>query len=397
MWCVMTLLVLAIAGSATAGDPPPVVPPEAVGMSSERLRRLDALVEEAIANQDIPGAVLLVARKGKVVWRKAYGRSQLVPSVEPMRVDGIFDLASITKPVATASAVMLLVEEGRLRLQDPVRLHIPEFSPYVDPEGRTAEDARIFHLLTHTSGLPAYINADTAAAVLGRPCTREDLARYIARLPKIAAPGKVFRYSCLGFITLAAIVERVSGRPFDQFARERLFEPLGMRDTGFVPPPEKLHRVVPTEVVDGKPLRGVVHDPLARLQNGVSGNAGLFSTADDLLRFSLMLLNEGELDGVRLFSPLSVRAMTSVYPAVAFAGRGLGWDIASDYSSNGGDLFPPSGFGHTGYTGTSLWIDKQTQTVVILLANRVHPVDDGSVVRLRSLVANVVASAIVKP
>jgi CubicO group peptidase (beta-lactamase class C family) len=397
MWWIVMLVGLTAATASCHGMPLPVVRPETVGMSSERLRQVDGLIQQAIANQDIPGAVLLVARKDKVVWRKAYGNSQLVPTVEPMREDAIFDLASITKPVATASAVMLLVERGQIRLNDPVRLYIPEFTRYVGPSNKPSEDARIYHLLTHTSGLPPYTNADTAAAVLGRPCDPEQLALYIARLPKIAPPGKEFHYSCLGFITLAAIVKRVTGEPFERFVRENLFEPLGMRDTGFLPPKEKLDRVVPTEVIEGKPLRGVVHDPLARLQGGVSGNAGLFSTADDLLRFSLMLLHEGELDGVRIFSPLTVRTMTSVYPEVAFAGRGLGWDVASDYSSNGGELFPSSGFGHTGYTGTSLWIDRETQTVVILLANRVHPVDDGSVVRLRSQIANVVAGAIIEP
>lgn len=395
----MRLLFLGLLGAVLAAGcqrawPPPVVRPEAVGMSSQKLQRVDAVIEEAIANQDIPGAVLLVARRGKVVWRKAYGNSQIVPEVRPMRVDAIFDLASITKPVATASSIMLLVERGQLRLLDPVRKFVPEFSRYVDESGREADDARIYHLLTHTSGLQPYTNADTAAAVLGRPCSTDSLVRYIARLPKIAPPGKEFHYSCLGYITLAHIVKQVTGLPLDVFARENIFEPLGMHDTGYCPPEEKLDRVVPTEVIEGRPLRGVVHDPLARLQGGVSGNAGLFSTADDLLRFAWMLLNGGELDGVRIFGPLTVEKMTSIYEPLAFAGRGLGWDVASAYSSNGGDLFPPSGFGHTGYTGTSIWIDKDTQTVVILLANRVHPVDDGSVIRLRSLVANIVAGSI---
>ena len=267
----------------------------------------------------------------------------------------------------------------------------------MDDSGRVAEDARIYHLLTHTSGLPPYTNADTAAALLGRPCDTDSLVAYIARLPKIAPPGKEFHYSCLGYITLAAIVKKVSGKPINEFAQEHLFEPLGMHDTGYLPHPRDRSRLVPTEVIDGEPLVGVVHDPLARLQGGVSGNAGLFSTADDLLRFARMLLNGGELDGVRIFGPLTVAKMTSVYPRVAFSGRGLGWDVSSAYSSNGGDLFPPSGFGHTGYTGTSIWVDRDTRTIVILLTNRVHPYDEGSVVRLRSLVANIVAASIVQP
>ena len=367
------------------------------GISMERLARVDEPIREAIAEGTIPGAVLLVARDGKVLLRKAYGYMELVPERRPMRVDAIFDLASITKPVATASSVMLLVEQGKIRLFDFVKDYVPGFVPFVDDSGRVAEDARIYHLLTHTSGLPPYTNADTAAALLGRPCDTDSLVAYIARLPKIAPPGEEFHYSCLGYITLAAIVKKVSGKPINEFAREHLFEPLGMHDTGYLPHPRDRSRLVPTEVIDGEPLVGVVHDPLARLQGGVSGNAGLFSTADDLLRFARMLLNGGELDGVRIFSPLTVAKMTSVYPRVAFSGRGLGWDVSSAYSSNGGDLFPPSGFGHTGYTGTSIWVDRDTRTIVILLTNRVHPHDEGSVVRLRSLVANIVAASIVQP
>ena len=361
----------------------------------ERLQRVDEPIQEAIDKGEIPGAVLLVARDGHVLLRKAYGYMQLVPVKRPMRVDAVFDLASITKPVATASSVMLLVEQGKIRLLDPVKDYVPGFVPFVDDSGRVAEDARIYHLLTHTSGLPPYTNADTAAALLGRPCDTDSLVAYIARLPKIAPPGVEFHYSCLGYITLAAIVKKVSGQPINEFAKQHLFEPLGMHDTGYLPGPELRDRLVPTEVVDGAPLAGQVHDPLAHLQGGVSGNAGLFSTADDLLKFARMLLNGGELNGVRIFSPLTVQRMTTLYPRVAFAGRGLGWDVSSAYSSNGGDLFPPSGFGHTGYTGTSIWVDRDTHTIVILLTNRVHPYDRGSVVRLRSLVANIVAAAVV--
>jgi len=365
------------------------------GISMERLQRVDEPIQQAIDSGEIPGAVLLVARDQHILLRKAYGYMQLVPVKRPMRVDAIFDLASITKPVATASSVMLLVEQGKIRLLDPVKDYVPGFVPFVDDSGRVAEDARIYHLLTHTSGLPPYTNADTAAALLGRPCETDSLVAYIARLPKIAPPGTEFHYSCLGYITLAGIVKKVTGQPINEFAKQHLFEPLGMHDTGYLPGPEKLDRVVPTEMVNGEPLVGRVHDPLARLQGGVSGNAGLFSTADDLLKFARMLLNGGELDGVRVFSPLTVERMTTLYPRVAFAGRGLGWDVSSAYASNGGDLFPPSGFGHTGYTGTSIWVDRDTRTIVILLTNRVHPYDRGSVVRLRSLVANVVAAAVV--
>ncbi|MDZ7413179.1 MAG: beta-lactamase family protein [candidate division KSB1 bacterium] len=370
--------------------------PEQVGMSAAQLALADSLVLQAIRNQEIPGAVLLVMRHGRVVVHKAFGNCQLVPVPRPMSEDMIFDLASITKPVATATSVMILVEQGKLRLEDKVKLFVPSFTPYIDEHGASGEDACIWHLLTHTSGLPPYTNADSVAKRYGSPCRTDSLVAYISRLKKLNPPGKAFHYSCLGFITLAHIVHKVSGHPLDEFARTHIFEPLGMRSTTFCPDSTLLPRVVPTEVVQGAPLCGVVHDPLARLQGGVSGNAGLFSSAEDLAVFAQMMLSEGEYGGRRILSPLAVRLMTSVYPKVAEMGRGLGWDVRSVYASNAGDLFP-GGYGHTGYTGTSIWIDPTTDTVVILLTNRVHPKDVGSVVRLRSLVANVVAGAIVSP
>ncbi|MGQ9854933.1 MAG: serine hydrolase domain-containing protein [Candidatus Oleimicrobiaceae bacterium] len=365
-------------------------------MSSERLSHIDGIITEAIAQQQIPGAVVLVTRHGHIVMHKAYGYCQLVPEQKAMSRDMIFDLASITKPVATAASIMRLVELGKLSLQDKVKQFVPGFTPYQDVSGTAAEDARLWHLLTHTSGLPPYTNADSLARRYGRPCPVDSLVAFIAGLKKLNPPGEEFRYSCLGFIVLAHVVHQVSGHPLDQFAREQLFRPLGMGSTTFCPGPELLPRVVPTEVIDGVPLHGVVHDPLARLQGGVSGNAGLFSSAEDLAVFAEMMLNHGHYGAVHSLSPLTVRLMTSVFPAHARHGRGLGWDISSSYASNGGDFFA-GGYGHTGYTGTSIWIDPGTHTAVILLANRVHPKDVGSVVRLRSLVANVVAAAITAP
>jgi CubicO group peptidase (beta-lactamase class C family) len=193
---------------------------------------------------------------------------------------------------------------------------------------------------------------------------------------------------------LAFIVKEVSGDNVADFARKNIFDPLGMNHTCYIPERPLLERCVPTEVIDGKPLIGVVHDPLARLQGGISGNAGLFSTADDLAVFARMLLNGGRLGETRILSPLTVNRMTAVFHDVSFSGRGLGWDLDSSYSTNGGDLFGPKSFGHTGYTGTSIWIDPETETFVIFLTNRVHPDDLGSVTALRSKVANVVAASI---
>ncbi len=375
-------------------QPLPFAKPEEVGMSSARLKQAPAIIKEAIAEKNFPGAVLLVARKGKIVLREAFGESQWIPEHKPMSTDMIFDLASITKPVATATSVMILVEQGKIRLWDKVKDYIPEFVPYVDGNGKKGADARLWHLLTHTSGLPPYTDAKKAAEKLGNPCDLDSLAVYIAKLPKTAPPGKEFHYSCLGFITLANIVKRVTGMTIAEFSQKNIFEPLGMKHTFYTPSEKYRKRCVPTEVIDGKPLIGVVHDPLARLQGGISGNAGLFSTADDLLIFAQMMLNKGEFNGVRILSPLTVERMTEVYPLAKFSGRGLGWDLDSDYSTNGGDLFGAKSFGHSGYTGTSLWIDPETETVVIFLTNRVHPNDGGSVVPIRSRVANIVAGAI---
>lgn len=363
-------------------------------MSSARLALLDVRIGEALSRGDFPGAVLLVSRKGHVVRRKAYGLSMRIPSEKPMTTDKIFDLASLTKPVVTAAAVMILVEDGKIRLGDKVKDYIPEFVPFVDPEGSHGEDARLWHLLTHTSGLPSYADRDKAAAACGDPSPTSALARYIGGLPKGAPAGETFTYGCLNFIVLAHIVESVSGQTLDVFASRRIFEPLKMTTATFTPPPDLADRIVPTQVFDGVPLRGIVHDPLARLQGGVSGNAGLFATADDLAVFAQMMLNGGEYGGVRILSQLSVERMTEIHPRAPWAGRGLGWDLASGYATVKGDLFGDRSYGHTGYTGTSIWIDPQTRTAVVFLTNRVHPDDKGEIVALRSKVANIVAASI---
>ena len=372
--------------------------PEKVGMSSHKLARMDELLSEAVEEKSIPGAVVLVGRKGKIVYRKAFGESQRIPESSPMHVSTLFDLASITKPVATATSIMILVERGKIHLQDKVKSYIPEFAAFREGAGKSEKDARIWHLLTHTSGLPAYSEAEEMRQKHGDRCEMKELADHIARLDKMNPPGEEFRYSCLGAITLAYIVKLVTGQDISEFADKNIFKPLKMRHTFYNPPPESILLCAATEVIEGEPLVGIVHDPLARLQGGISGNAGLFSSADNLAVFAQMMLNRGEYEGVRILSPLSVERMTSIYPEVKFSGRGLGWDINSSFSSNRGDLFGSDSFGHTGYTGTSLWIDHETQTFVIFLTNRVHP-DDGNkdaLYSLRRRVANVAAGSIIK-
>lgn len=368
--------------------------PEEAGMSADRLSRVNDLIDAAIEDGNFPGAVLLVARNGKIVHRRAYGNSQLIPQKRKMETDMIFDMASVTKPVATATSIMLLVERGQIRLWDEVNKYVPEFSVFINPDKTEAANARLWHLLTHTSGLLPYTNAGTVAEKFGNPCSIDSLAKHIAGLRKLAPPGEEFHYSCLGFITMAHIVKQVTGKTVAEFSAENIFKPLGMESTFYVPEKKFLKRCVPTEVINGKPLTGTVHDPLARVIGGVSGNAGLFSTADDLFIFAQMMLNRGTYNGVRILSPLTVDRMTEVYARTDFSGRGLGWDLNSAYSTNGGDLFGKNSYGHSGYTGTSIWIDPDTRTTVIFLTNRVHPYDMGSVVPIRSKIANIVGSAI---
>jgi CubicO group peptidase (beta-lactamase class C family) len=386
---------LVLAGLSTAlGQPVPAARPEDVGMSSKHLAYLDQIVLEAIGRKDFPGAVLLVTREGKTVYRKAFGDSQWIPEPRPMTVDMIFDLASMTKPVATATSVMILVERGKIRLWDKVKDYVPDFVAYVEEKGIPGEDARLWHLLTHTSGLPPYTDPKEVEKKYGNPCSTEDLVKVIARIPKQFQPGKQFTYSCLNYITLASIVKKETGQSVADFAAENIFRPLGMTRTFYNLPAQFLPLCVPTQVIDGRPLRGIVHDPLARLQGGVSGNAGLFSTADDLAVFAQMMLRGGEWNGVRVLSPLAVERMVEIFPKTAESGRGLGWDLTSDYGTVRGDLFGYGSYGHSGYTGTSIWIDPETKTAVIFLTNRVHPDDKGEIIAMRSKVANVVAASI---
>ncbi len=393
---IFTNLILLFLVSQIIAQPLPLTKPEDVGMSSIHLNLVKSIIKAAIKRKDFPGATILVARKGKIVLRDAFGNCQWIPEERPMEINMIFDLASITKPVATATSIMILVEHGRIRLWDKVKDFVPNFVTYLDEKGNPGEDARIWHLLTHTSGLPPYTNTKEVEAKYGNPCPTDSLVKQIAQLKKSDPPGTAFHYSCLGFITLAYIINHITGQSVAEFSEKNIFKPLNMRHTFYNPPEQFRHLCVPTEVINGQPLIGVVHDPLAQLQGGISGNAGLFSTVDDLAIFAQMMLNKGEFKGVRILSQLTIERMTEIYPGVPFSGRGLGWDLDSDYSTNGGDIFGHRSFGHTGYTGTSICLDPETETFVVFLTNRVHPDDKGSIISLRSRVANIVASAILK-
>ncbi len=339
--------------------------PPAVGMSPTRLAHLDEIIEAEVAKKQLPGAVVIVGRKGKVVWRRAYGNRALEPAPEPMTVDTIFDLASLTKVVATATSMMILVERGLVRLGDPVSRYIPEFGE----SGK--KNITVEQLLTHRSGLIA--DNDVKDYEQGP----EEAMRNIWKLAPLAEAGSKFIYSDVNYIVLAELVKRVSGKPVDQFASENIFRPLGMKDTGYKPDASLTPRIAPTEKRGEKWMRGEVHDPRAYLLGGVAGHAGLFSTADDLAIYCQMILNRGEFQGARVLSPMGVARMTEARPtggnAVDGAARGIGWDIFTGYSANRGDLFPVGSFGHTGFTGTGLWIDPSSETFVVFLSNRVHP------------------------
>ncbi|MCA1590144.1 MAG: beta-lactamase family protein [Acidobacteria bacterium] len=385
----------------------PVAPPQSVGMNAAKLNGIDALVEADITAKKLPGAVVIVGHKGKIVFRKAFGNRSLVPTVEKMTVDTIFDVASLTKPIATATSIMILVEQGKLRLNDTIGKYIPDID---DPE---AKKVTIQQLLTHTSGYRPDFD-------LGEKWTgREGMLAALKKEKLRAAPGTRFVYSDIGFIVLGEIVTRAAG------VRENIFAEKSFLEWVFMPgahtTPRDLSQFAPTENIRGQNsylgakfegdttsgdeiLRARVHDPTAFRMDGIAGHAGLFSTADDLARYCQMLLNGGVAplqvrtgsgndrvprsqrgnnpvatapgsdSGRRILSAQTVAKMTAPY-VVSEDGstRGLGWDMNTSFSSNRGELFPLGSFGHTGFTGTSIWIDRVTQTFVVFLSNRVHP------------------------
>src|SRR5580658_4768028 len=344
-----------------------------------KISAVDEVIQKAIADRNIPGAVLIVGHDGAVIYRKAYGERSLDPRHEPMMLDTIFDLASLTKVIATTTSVMQLVEQGKVRLNDPVAKYLPEFAQ----NGK--DDITVRQLLIHFSGLEP--DLDLKATWEGKQ-TAYGMA--FADAPQ-EAPGSRFTYSDVNFIVLGALVERVSGETLDEYVQRHIFEPLKMTRTRYVPPAAWLPKIAPTQYDENEHmLWGVVHDPTARRMGGVAGHAGLFSTGDDLAKFAQALLNGGE--GV--LSELTVEKMTRPeQPPAAPVLRGFGWDIDSPLSSNRGDLLPVGSYGHTGWTGASIWIDPTTETYIILLTNAVHP-RGGNAIALRTKVATAVTAAL---
>ncbi|MBI1748620.1 MAG: beta-lactamase family protein [Acidobacteria bacterium] len=353
------------------------------GLSQTELVALDEVMGQALLERKLPGAVVLIGHDGQIVFKKAYGRRALLPRPVRMTTDTVFDLASLTKVVATAPAVLWLAERGLLALDDPVAKYIPEFS------ARGKARVTLRHLLTHYSGLMA----DDSLRDYRKGYA--EAIRNISDLSLEAEPEKKFIYSDVNYILLAEIVRRVAGQPFDAFVRRTIFQPLKMTSTFFNPPPSLRTRCAPTTRRNGRWQKGQVQDERAYRLRGVAGHAGLFSTAGDLSRFAQMILNRGSLDGQTILRSETVDLMTTAYaPAGMSIQRGLGWDFNSPFAVARGRGFSPESFGHTGYTGTSIWLDPTKKTFLIILSNCVHPRGKSRIKQLRGEIADVVAAAI---
>ena len=354
----MLIPLVSLTALLTAGDGLPVRPPSAVGMDADRLAVIDQLVQGGIKAGGYPGASIVIGRQGYAVWQKGYGTlswSRTSAAVDPGQ--SIYDLASLTKVIATTTATMILYDEGKLALDSKVQEFLPEFA------GPMKDKVTIRHLLSHRSGLPP-----------GRQLWRtakspEEAWAQVMAVPLGSRPNTYFDYSDLGPMILGKVIERITGKPLDEFTEERIFGPLGMDDTRFEPPHGLAPRVAPTETHPprGYPLRGEVHDESAFTLGKVSGHAGLFSTATDLSVFAQMLLNGGTYNGVRIVTDSTIARF--ITPVADF--RALGWEVANG-ERGAGEYLSPRSFGHTGYTGTSVWIDPERQMFVIILSNRVH-------------------------
>jgi len=345
--------------------------------------QIDHVIGEEIEKGSFPGAVVLVGKQGDILYWEAFGNEVIEPHEEPIDKNTVSDLASLTKPIATATSIMILRDRKAIELDDYVGAYLPAFAC----NGK--EEVRIRHLLTHTSGLPAYMSADKLKEQFASPCP-EKVIEKICGLKAISKPGEEFRYSCLGYITLAKIAEVVSGKSLDDFSRENIFVPLGMKHTAYNPPDSWKKDIAATQIVDGQLIRGTVHDPLAKLMGGVSGNAGLFSNVYDLSIYCRMLLNDGVWNGIRVLSPEAVTMLTTaqVY------GRACGFDVNSSYSPVKGSYASEQAFYHTGYTGTSMVCDPASKACVIILTNRIHPSDEGTAKPVRNKVADIVFSSL---
>ncbi|HYV36319.1 MAG TPA: serine hydrolase, partial [Gemmataceae bacterium] len=370
--------------AAAAEKPLPQLAPEALGLSPEALAKIDTAVKEALSRGDAPGVVVVVVHRGAVVFRKAYGNHTVEPGKIGMLPEIVFDLASLTKPIATATAIMVLIDQGKLKVTDKISQHLPAF------RRKETENITIEQLLLHTSGFIADNPlADYQAGV-------ETAWKKLSALKPVSEPGSKFTYSDVNYILLGKVVEAISAKTLDDFTKENVFAPLGLNETTFKPQGKLKERAAPTEKRGGAWMIGEVHDPRAYALGGVAGHAGLFSTGDDLAVYSQMLLNGGQYSGKRILKEETVKFMTTPREIPLGGGkkglRTYGWDMQTGYSSNRGDVFPSGiSYGHTGFTGTSVWIDPKSQSAVIVLSNRVHPSGKGNVNKLRGQVATIAA------
>lgn len=377
------------------------IKPSKAGVCADSLAKCDSLIEAAVYNLAMPGAVLCVMKDGAIVYEKAYGYRAVYPKKEKMTEDTIFDLASLSKCVGTTLSFMQLVEQGKVNLDDPVDKYIEGFQPWVYDHKKVHKEVMptVRHLMTHASGIHQYPFVETLVDSVGLYCPADLRHQIAADLPRHFEPGKGFRYSCANFITLQYILEDITGQRLCDYAETNVFKPLGLKDTRYYPVDKglsrkTLKRIAPTEIQPGwGVLRGQVHDPAARkLNGGNSGNAGVFSTAEDLAVIAQMILNGGEFGGTRILQRETVDMMCAVQDSTY--GRTLGWDSFSPYAGLlGTTLREDHCICHTGYTGTSMVIDLDRNLTIILLTNRAHPSDGGGVGTLRAQLSDILAGA----
>ena len=377
----MLLTCLSVANAQQTSTQLKYVDPAVAGMNPDRLNFIDEVIQDGIRLGKMPGAVVLIGYRGQIVYHKAFGHRQILPEEQPMQKDTVFDMASLTKPIATATSIMLLIEDGRVDPTKTVATYIPEFA------ANGKQDITVHQLLIHSGGL---IPDNSIKDYADGPA---EAFRKIHQLETYVKPGTKFVYTDVGFIVLAKIVEKVTGKSVHEFSQQRIFVPLAMNETGYIPADNLKLRCAVTEQRDDRWMQGEVHDPRAYALGGIAGHAGLFSTAADLAKYCQMMINEGTLHGVKVMQAETVKLMTNPV-AVSSGTRALGWDVHSPYSSNRGDFFTKSAFGHGGFTGTAMWIDPSQQLFTIFLSNRVHPDGKGSINTIAGRVATIAGAAI---
>ena len=350
------------------------------GYQSKQLQNIDAQVNLALGEGQFAGCVVAIGTHEGIAYLQAFGNRQVEPSPLPMQTDTVFDLASLTKPISTATSIMQLVEQGKIRLNDPLSKHLKDLS------GEGTDKITIEQLLTHQAGyIPDNSIEDYQHGI------EEAWKRLLALKPE-NEPGTKFVYSDVGFELLGLLIERISGQKQDEYVKQNIFAPLAMHSTGYLPNKELQTNVAATEQREDRWMVGEVHDPRAYKLGGVAGHAGLFSTAEDLSRYAMTMLQGGELEGSRILSPYTIQEM--IRPRqIGTSWRTAGWDSLSGYSSNRGELMSRQAFGHGGFTGTGIWIDPQRDLFVIFLSNRLHPDGKGNVNPLIGRIGSIAVAA----